>query len=110
VLVGEHDRLHPITQAQLREHARDMCLRRRLADHELGVEYWRPVVLPQRQILAVGIDDGELARLCAHWRVVAQIDNRWHIDNEERGRSIARCTLRAPLGELWASRIASNRL
>ena len=56
-------------------------------------------MLPQRRILAVGIDATELARLCATWTVVARIDNRWQIDNEERGRTIARCTLRMPLGD-----------
>ena len=76
----------------------------------LSFQYWRPAVLPQGHVLAVGIDGADLTRLCSSWRVVAHIDNRWHIDNEERGRTITRCTLRMPLGDLWASEIASNRL
>ena len=52
----------------------------------------------------------DLDRLCTAWRVVARIDNRWQIDNEERGRPIARCALRGTLGELWSSEIATDRL
>jgi hypothetical protein len=76
----------------------------------LSFQYWRPPVLPQRHILAVGIDVAGLTHLCTSWRVVAHIDNRWHVDNEERGRTIARCALREPLGDLWSSQIASDRL
>ena len=52
----------------------------------------------------------ELDRLCRAWHVVARIDNRWRLGNEERGRTIARCTLRGTLGELWSSRIATDQL
>jgi Dolichyl-phosphate-mannose-protein mannosyltransferase len=76
----------------------------------LSFQYWRPAELPKRHALTVGIDGAELTRLCTSWSVVARIDNRWHVDNEERGRTIARCTLRATLGALWSSQIASDRL
>jgi hypothetical protein len=42
--------------------------------------------------------------------VVARIDNRWRIANQEQGRTIVTCTLRRPLGQLWSTRIASDRL
>ena len=32
---------------------------------------------------------------------LARIDNRWHLDNEERGQLIAACTLKHPLGSDW---------
>ena len=76
----------------------------------LSFQYWRPAELPERHALTVGMDGADLTRLCTSWRVVARIDNRWHLDNEERGRTIARCSLRAPLGALWSSQIASDRL
>jgi 4-amino-4-deoxy-L-arabinose transferase-like glycosyltransferase len=76
----------------------------------LSWQYWRPARLPQRHVLTVGVDASELRVLCTTWRVVARIDNRWQIDNEERGHTIARCTLRSTLARLWSSQIASNRL
>jgi hypothetical protein len=76
----------------------------------LSWHYWRPARLPQRHVLAVGVDASELRALCTTWRAVARIDNRWQIGNEERGRTIARCALRRTLGQLWSSQIASNRL
>jgi hypothetical protein len=76
----------------------------------LSFQYWRPARLPQRHILAIGIDGDKLTQLCTSWRVVAHIENRWHLDNQERGQTIARCALREPLGDLWSSQIASNQL
>jgi len=38
------------------------------------------------------------------------VDNRWHVDNEERGRPIVWCRLRAPLGQIWQSTFATARL
>ena len=64
----------------------------------------------QRRVLAVGYDATELRNLCRSQRVVARIGNPWGIANEEQGRTIAVCTLRAPLGVLWARRIATDRL
>ena len=67
-------------------------LPRPLSGH-LSFQYWRPASLPQRRVLAVGFGGSELGSLCVSWRVVARIDNRWHIANEERGRRslAARC-------------------
>ncbi|MGH2891959.1 MAG: hypothetical protein ACRDPM_01640, partial [Solirubrobacteraceae bacterium] len=76
----------------------------------LSYQYWHPRRMPERHVLAVGFDAAALSGLCTSTRVVARIDNRWGIANEEQGRTISQCALRAPLGALWARRIASDRL
>jgi 4-amino-4-deoxy-L-arabinose transferase-like glycosyltransferase len=76
----------------------------------LSWQFWRPADLPQRHLLAVGFDPDDLGRLCSRWRPVGRIRIPWPIDNDEQGRLLAACTLRAPLGELWHSRIASDTL
>lgn len=76
----------------------------------LSWQYWRPRALPQRFVLFVGYEPSNLSRLCTSWRVLATIDNRYHLDNEERGRTIAACHLRRPLGTIWESEIATDSL
>jgi 4-amino-4-deoxy-L-arabinose transferase-like glycosyltransferase len=76
----------------------------------LSWQYWRPRALPQRYALFVGFSHDRLTSLCTTSHVLATIDNRWHLDNEERGRTIAFCRLRRPLGELWQREIASTTL
>jgi Dolichyl-phosphate-mannose-protein mannosyltransferase len=76
----------------------------------LSWQYWHPRRLPERYVLTVGYAGPALQRLCRTWTPVAQIDNRWHLDNQERGRLIASCTLRRPLGSDWNSLIATDRL
>ena len=76
----------------------------------LSWQYWRPADLPQRHMLAVGFDRGDLDRMCADWRTVGHIRIPWPIDNDEQGRLLAACTLRAPLGRLWSHDIASDTL
>ena len=76
----------------------------------LSWQYWRPRHLPQHFVLFVGYDRVSLARLCRSWRRLATIDNRWHLDNEERGRIIASCELLQPLGAIWSREIARNTL
>ncbi len=76
----------------------------------LSWQYWRPAALRQRIAITVGYDADALSRLCRAWRPLARITNRAGVDNEERGRLIARCDLIAPLGELWQGRIARNDL
>jgi 4-amino-4-deoxy-L-arabinose transferase-like glycosyltransferase len=73
-------------------------------------QFWRPEHLPQRYGLFVGFDRDTLRALCAGSRRLATIDNRWHLDNEERGRTIVACRLRLPLGALWRSEIADSTL
>ncbi len=76
----------------------------------LSWQYWRPRQLPQRFALTVGYDADTLNRLCRSWQPLARIENRWRLDNEERGRLIAACSLKRPLGSLWKSSIARNQL
>ena len=66
--------------------------------------------MPQRTVLLVGFDREDALRRCAHATVLGVVDNRWHIDNEERGRPIVWCRLGAPLGQLWESGFATARL
>jgi hypothetical protein len=84
-------------------------LPRALSGH-LSFQYWHPRRMPERQVLAVGYDGATLRGLCRSEHVVARIGNRWGIANQEQGQAIAMCTLRAPLGALWASRIATDAL
>ena len=74
----------------------------------LSWQYWRPAGLPQGFALTVGYGDPE--SICASSRRLATIDNRWHLDNEERGRTIDACVLRRPLDALWRSSIARDDL
>jgi len=76
----------------------------------LSWQYWRPRALAQRHLLTVGYGSSTLRAICRSWRVVARIDNRWRIDNEERGRAIATCVLRQPLGEIWHPWFARDSL
>jgi 4-amino-4-deoxy-L-arabinose transferase-like glycosyltransferase len=76
----------------------------------LSWQYWRPASLPQRQMLAVGFDGSSLDRLCTAWRELGRVRIPYGIDNDEQGRLIAWCALRAPLGRLWGREIASDTL
>jgi len=76
----------------------------------LSWQYWRPEHLPQRFAVTVGYSRSELDVLCARSQPIAAIDNRWHLDNEERGRLIATCSLKTSLSTIWTSRIARNQL
>jgi hypothetical protein len=76
----------------------------------LSWQYWRPRHLPQRFILTVGYDPAGLKTLCSSWRLVARVENRWHLNNEERGQPIATCTLKQPLSSEWNRHIASDHL
>ena len=76
----------------------------------LSWQYWRPKRLDQRFAVVVGYGSGFLARICSSSRTLARIDNRWHIANEEQGRTIDACTLKRPLGELWQPLIARDVL
>jgi hypothetical protein len=76
----------------------------------LSWQYWRPRDLPQREALMVGFDPSVLGRLCATWHTDATISNAEGVDNEERGRVIARCRLVAPLGTMWDRAIARTEL
>jgi hypothetical protein len=74
----------------------------------LSWQFWRPAGLPQGFALTVGY--GGLATICSSSRTLATIDNRWHLDNEERGRTIDACVLKKPLDALWKHSIARDDL
>jgi hypothetical protein len=76
----------------------------------LSFQYWRPARMPQRTVLLVGFDRADALGRCAQATVLAVVDNRWHVDNEERGRPIVWCRLRAPLGQIWQTSFATARL
>ena len=76
----------------------------------LSFQYWHPAKMPQRTVLLVGFEREDALRRCAHATVLAVVDNRWHVDNEERGRPIVWCRLRAPLGQIWQSTFATASL
>jgi 4-amino-4-deoxy-L-arabinose transferase-like glycosyltransferase len=76
----------------------------------LSWQYWRPDALPQRTLVTVGVDPSVLRTLCTTFRRVATIENRWRLDNEERGRTIDVCRLPRPLGAIWNDRIATDEL
>jgi hypothetical protein len=84
-------------------------LPRPLSGH-LSWQYRRPARLPQRYALLVGFDGDDVRRLCVRSRRLAVIDNRWHLDNEERGETITDCRLDGSLGSLWSRAIATTRL
>ncbi len=76
----------------------------------LSWQYWRPAHLPQRFVLTVGYAHRISTSYAARGRLIVHVENRWHLDNEERGQPIAACTLRRPLGSDWNRLIASDRL
>jgi hypothetical protein len=76
----------------------------------LSFQFWHPAKMPQRTVLLVGFERADALQHCAHATVLAVVDNRWHVDNEERGRPIVWCRLRAPLGQLWQTEFATARL
>jgi hypothetical protein len=76
----------------------------------LSWQYWHPSRLPQRFVLTVGYQPQRLAVLCTSSTPIARIDNRWHLNNEERGQLIATCTLKHPLGSDWNRLIANDQL
>ena len=53
-----------------------------------------------REALLVGFSSSD-ATFCARFRVVARI--AMPVKNQERGEPVARCDLRASLGQLWPS-------
>jgi 4-amino-4-deoxy-L-arabinose transferase-like glycosyltransferase len=76
----------------------------------LSFQYWHPSSLPQRAVLLVGFDRTDALRHCTRATVLGVADNRRHLDNEERGRPLVWCRLRAPLGQLWDEEFATASL
>ncbi len=76
----------------------------------LSWQFWHPNRLPERFVLTVGYRTPDLEVLCRSWTVLARVDNRWHLDNEEHGQPIAACTLKHSLASDWTRLIARDRL
>jgi hypothetical protein len=68
-----------------------------VASGDVTFRYWRPKVDGRRALL-VGFSKDD-ADFCRGYRVVARIG--MPVDNEERGRPIARCTLDGSLAGVW---------
>jgi hypothetical protein len=68
-----------------------------VASADVTFRYWRPDVRGRRAIL-VGFSRRDV-RFCRRYRLVARI--RMPVENEERGRPIARCTLDGTLAGVW---------
>ena len=76
-----------------------------VASGHVTFRYWRPHVAGRRALL-IGFT-GPDAGFCHGYQVVARI--RMPVDNEERGRPIARCTLDGPLARVWPQIAAHHR-
>jgi hypothetical protein len=76
-----------------------------IASGHVSFRYWRPAVAGRRALL-VGFDRAK-ASFCAGYRVVGHI--AMPIDNEERGRDIARCSLRTSLARAWPQIVSPAR-
>lgn len=76
----------------------------------LSFQYWHPRHLDKRYLLVVGYSQTALHGLCSASQVRGRVSNRWKVANEEQGALIATCRLRRPLGALWDSHIATDRL
>jgi Dolichyl-phosphate-mannose-protein mannosyltransferase len=68
-----------------------------VASGHVTFRYWRPRVAGRRAVL-VGFTRSD-ATFCHGYRLVARIV--MPVDNEERGRPIARCTLDGTLADVW---------
>jgi hypothetical protein len=76
-----------------------------VASGNVTFRYWRPQV-NGRDALLVGLARPD-ARFCRGYRVVGRI--AMPVDNEERGRPLAHCTLRSDLASLWPQIVAASR-
>ncbi len=74
-----------------------------VASGEVTFRYWRPDVRGRRAVV-VGISRRGASFCQDDYRAVARI--RMPVDNEERGRPIARCTLTGSLAEIWPEVLA----
>jgi hypothetical protein len=73
-----------------------------VASGHVSFRYWRPIV-EGRHALLVGIS-AAAAGFCRGYRAVGSIT--MPVDNEERGRPIARCTLADSLSRIWPRLLA----
>ncbi|HEX6701543.1 MAG TPA: glycosyltransferase family 39 protein [Gaiellaceae bacterium] len=75
-----------------------------VASPDVTFRYWRPHVSGRRALL-VGFARGDVP-FCRDYRVVGRI--RMPVENEERGRPIARCTLDESLAEVWPRLVSES--
>ncbi|HST24791.1 MAG TPA: glycosyltransferase family 39 protein [Gaiellaceae bacterium] len=76
-----------------------------IASGHVTFRYWRPRV-DGREALLVGLTRRD-ARFCRAYTIVGHIV--MPVDNEERGRPIARCALRGDLANVWPQIVAASR-
>jgi 4-amino-4-deoxy-L-arabinose transferase-like glycosyltransferase len=74
-----------------------------IASGEVTFRYWRPSVTGRKAVI-VGITRANAPYCRDDYRIVARI--RMPVENEERGRPIARCTLTASLAQVWPQLLA----
>ena len=77
-----------------------------VASPQVSFRYWRPTVIGRHAIL-VGFSRTQ-ADFCRGYRVLARI--QMPVDNEERGRPIASCTLSGTLAQVWPRVLAHAQL
>jgi hypothetical protein len=75
-----------------------------VASADVTMRYWRPRVAGRRA-LVVGYSR-RAADFCTGYRAVARISSA--NDSDEGGQSIARCTLRGTLAQVWPSIVATQ--
>jgi hypothetical protein len=75
-----------------------------VASGQVTFRYWRPQV-NGRDALLVGLTRQD-ARSCRGYRVLGRI--AMPVDNEERGRPLARCILRSDIASLWPQIVAAS--
>ena len=68
----------------------------------MGYWYWGPPPAAATSVLAIGFDQAQVARFCAHPVLVARLDNHVGLKNDEQGAPLWSCTaLRGMWKDLW---------
>ena len=68
----------------------------------MGYWYWGPPPAAATSVLAIGFDQAQVARFCAHPVLVARLDNHVGLKNDEQGAPLWSCTaLRGVWEDLW---------
>jgi hypothetical protein len=69
-----------------------------VASGHVTFRFWRPAVTG-RHVVVVGFEQADVADFCRDYRLLARM--QMPVDNEERGRPIAVCTLNNTLTAIW---------
>jgi hypothetical protein len=68
----------------------------------MGYWYWGPPALSATSVLAIGFDEGQVARFCNDPVLLTRLDNRLGVHDDEQGAPVWSCgALRATWTELW---------